>query len=86
MGLVATIIVTLVLVLGLGLLIFKLLRRNQKAVPDMADRQAARHDQAVAMDDQGQPVMESQEADDAAPPDNGAFEGVLDEQLKDLRG
>jgi hypothetical protein len=52
----------------------------------MADRQAARHDQAVAMDDQGQPVMESQEADDAAPPDDGAFEGVLDEQLKDLRG
>ena len=86
MGLVATIIVTLVLVLGLGLLIFKLLRRNQKVVPEMADRQAARRDQAVAVDEQGQPVMESQEADDAAPRDDAAFEGVLDEQLKDLRG
>jgi hypothetical protein len=86
MGLVATIIVTLVLVLGLGLLIFKLLRRNQKVVPDMADQQAARRDQAVAVDEQGQPVMESQEADDAVPRDDAAFEGVLDEQLKDLRG
>jgi hypothetical protein len=81
-----TIIITLGLVIGLGLLIFYLLRRNQRVVPDMADRHAARHDQVVAVDDEGQPIKESQEGEDAEPQDDTAFEGVLDEQLKDLRG
>lgn len=81
-----TIIITLGLVIGLGLLIFYLLRRNQRVVPDTADRQAARHDQVVAVDDEGRPIMESQEGEDDAPPDDTAFESVLDDQLKDLRG
>jgi hypothetical protein len=85
MDLVIVIIVTAVLVLGLGLLILTLMRRTQRVVPDVADREAARRDQVVAVDDQGVPVTESQADDDVAPRDDAAFEGVLEEQLEDLR-
>lgn len=83
MGLLSVIVVAAVLVLVLGLVIFKLLRRNQDVVPDMADRHAARRDQVVAVDDEGRPVMASEE-DEPAPPDDAAFEGVLKDQLDDL--
>lgn len=78
-------ILTLVLVLGLGLLIFKLLRRTKDVVPDMVDRPAARQDRVVAVDDGGAPVTESQEGIDTPPHDDAGFEGVLKDQLDDLR-
>ena len=78
------IVVAVVLVLGFGLLIFFLMRRSQKVVPDAAGRHAAQRDRAVAVDDHGRPITESQADDDAAPRDDAAFEGVLKEELKDL--
>ena len=79
-------IVTLVLVLGLGLLIFKLIRRTKDVVPDVVDGPAAQRDRVVAVDDGGVPVMESQEGDAEGPHDDAGFEGVLNDQLDDLRG
>ena len=79
------IIVTLLLVFGVGLLIFNLMRRTKDVVPDMVDRPATRHDRVVAVDDGGAPVTESQESDDPPPRDDDAFEGVLADQLDDLR-
>ena len=84
MGLITVIIVVVLIVLGLGLLILALLRRSQSVVPDVADREAARRDRVVAIDDQGRPVTESQADDDTPPRDAAAFEDVLKEQLDDL--
>jgi hypothetical protein len=81
----ALIVVTLVLVLVFGLVSFKLLRKNRDVVPDLADRHAARQDRAVAVDDAGQPIMESQVGDETGPRDDDAFEDVLKDQLDDLR-
>jgi len=77
-------VIALALVIGLGVLIFSLMKRSQSIVPDTADRQAAEHDQVVAVDGQGRPVMESQDGPPEAPRDAGAFESVLGAELKDL--
>jgi hypothetical protein len=84
MGIVGMGIVAAILVLGFGLLIFFLMRRSQRVVPDVAEREAAQRDRAVAVDDQGQAIAESQEAGDEAPRDDDAFEAVLHEELDDL--
>jgi beta-lactam-binding protein with PASTA domain len=82
-GLAVIIVVTVVLVLALGLLIFTLMRKSQKVVPHVADDRAADRDRVVATDDEGRPVTESQEEDDA-PRDDVAFESVLKDELEDL--
>lgn len=78
------VVVTVALVLVFGVVTVILMRRNQETVPDVADRHAARKDRVVAVDDEGQPVTESQAGDEAEPRDTGAFEDVLHEQLDDL--
>ena len=84
MGASSIVIVTVVLVLGFGLLIFFLLRRSQDVVPEVADREASKRDNVVAVDDDGRPITESQEGDEAEPHDDDAFEGVLKDELEDL--
>lgn len=85
MTFIVLIIVGVVLILGLGILVVAATRRSQGVVPDMADRKGAARDRVVAADDQGRPVMESQEGgDDAEPRDVAAFENVLKDELKDL--
>jgi hypothetical protein len=84
MTIVVLIIVALAFVIGLGLLIFSLMRRSQTAVPDAADRRAAETDRAVAVDDQGHLVMESQDGPTEPPRDATAFESVLGEEARDL--
>jgi hypothetical protein len=81
--LVVLILVALAVVAGLGLLIVRLQRRTQKAVPDLADRQEAHRDRVVGVDEKGREVLESE---DAARPerDDGAFEHVLSESLEEL--
>jgi hypothetical protein len=83
-GLAAIIIVAVLLVLGLGLLVFFLMRRSQTVVPDVAEKQGAPNDRVVSVDAQGRPVRESQEVDDSPPRDDAAFENVLKEELDDL--
>jgi len=72
------------LVIGVGVLIFSLMRRGQDVVPRTSDRRAAQKDQVVALDDQGRPVTESHDGPPEAPRDAGGFEDVLAEGLKDL--
>jgi hypothetical protein len=82
---VIVIVVTLVLVIGLGVLIFKLMRRTKDVVPDVVDRPAAHRDRVVGVDNGGAPVMESQEGDASEPHDDAGFENVLKDQLDDIR-
>ena len=84
MTIVVLIIIALVLVIGLGVLIFSLMKRSQSAVPDAADRHAAEQDRVVARDDQGRPVTESQDGPAEVPRDATGFEKVLGEELHDL--
>jgi hypothetical protein len=79
-------IVAAVLAAGLGLLIFWLYRRSQTVVPDVADREAAKRDRVVAVDDAGRPVLESEEGDAEAPRDSAAFESVLHEEIDERKG
>ena len=85
MTIVVLIIVALALVIGLGILIFSLIRRTQTVVPDTVDRRAAETDRVVGVDDQGRPVMESQDGPPEPPRDVTAFENVLGEEMEGLR-
>ena len=77
-------IIVLALVIGLGIFVFSLMRRSQTVVPDTAERRAAEKDRVVAVDDQGRPVMESQDGFPDEPRDASGFENVLGEGLEDL--
>jgi hypothetical protein len=78
------VIIVLALVIGLGILIFALMKRSQAVVPESTDRRSAEKDQVVALDDQGGAVMESQDGPPEEPRDATGFESVLGEELKDL--
>lgn len=84
MIIVVLIVVVLALVIGLGILIFSLMRRSQTVVPDTTDRRAAETDRMVAVDDQSRPVMESQDGPSEPPRDAAAFESVLGKEMEDL--
>jgi hypothetical protein len=84
MTIVVLIIVALAFVIGLGLLIFSLMKRSQTVVPDATDRRTAETERAVAVDDQGHLVMESQDGPIEPPRDATAFESVLGEEARDL--
>ena len=79
------IVIAVLLVLGLGLLIFALQRRTSKVVPRVVDREGVDRDRVVAVDDEGRPVMASHEPEQPAR-DVAGFETILDEELEDLRG
>ena len=76
-------VVAVLLVAGVGLLVFSLMRRSQTAVPRAADEPAAYRDQVVGLDERGAPITESQEAPTASR-DGAAFEGVLRDEIRDL--
>jgi hypothetical protein len=77
------IIVVVLLVLGVGLLIFWLMRRSQTVVPHVADEDAASRDHVVEIDDQGREIMASQEAPEPAR-DAAGFEDLLQDEIHDL--
>ena len=77
-------IVLIVVVLGVGLVAFKLIRRSPDVVPDVVDGKLAQRDRVVAVDDEGRPIMESEAGVDVEQRDTGAFEQVLKDELKDL--
>lgn len=76
-------IVAVLLVLGVGLLIFSLMRKSQQAVPFVADEDRASKDNVVGVDARGAEIRESDEAP-SAPRDQAAFESVLREEISDL--
>ena len=76
--------VVLALVGGLGLLIFKLMRKSQSVVPAAADRNAARSDRVVGVDGQGHEVTEAEDAPPGPERDQTAFDKVLNESLEEL--
>lgn len=74
------IVVAVLLVLGVGLLVFWLLRKSQTVVPQVTDEDAASRDNVVGIDAQGREITEGQE-----PPsplrDGGAFESLLQDEI-----
>jgi len=77
------IIVTVLLVLGFGILIFRLMRRSQTVVPDVADRDAASRDRVVEVDERGHRITEAQDPRSPAH-DDAAFEDLLKDEIHDL--
>ena len=76
------IIVAVLLVLGVGYLIFRLMRRTQTVVPQVTDEDAASRDHVVEIDDQGREIMASQEAPEPAR-DTAGFEALLKDEIHD---
>jgi hypothetical protein len=76
-------IIAVLLVLGIGYLIFVLMRRSQTVVPQVTDNDAASRDHVVEVDDQGREIMASQEAP-PAPRDTAGFESLLQDEIHDL--
>jgi hypothetical protein len=76
------IVVAVLLVIGVGLLVFWLLRRSQTVVPDVTDEDAASRDMVVGVDEQGREITASQEAPEA-PRDGAAFESILRDEIHD---
>ena len=76
-------VIAVLLVLGVGYLIFVLMRKSQTVVPKVTDEDAASRDLVVGVDEQGREIAASQEAP-SEPRDDAAFENVLKEELDDL--
>lgn len=78
------VVVVLAVVVGLGLLIFRLQRRAQDAVPRVADAHTARRDRVVAVEADGSAVTESEDVPDRPQRDPAGFDKVLSEELDAL--
>jgi len=76
-------IIAVLLVLGVGYLIFVLMRKSQTVVPQVTDEDAASRDHVVEIDDQGREIMASQEAPKPAR-DAAGFENLLKDEIHDL--
>ena len=74
------IIIAVLLVLGVGYLIFCLMRRSQTAVPQVTNEDVASRDNVVGVDEHGREIMASQEAPEA-PRDGAAFESLLQDEI-----
>ena len=75
-------VIAVLLVLGVGYLIFVLMRKSQTVVPQVTDEDAASRDHVVEIDDQGHEIMSSQEAPEQAR-DGAAFEDLLKDEIHD---
>ena len=83
MTLAVIIIVAVLLVLGVGYLVFVLMRKSQAVVPQVTDEDAASRDLVVGVDEQGREIAASQEAP-PAPRDDAAFESLMQDEIHDL--
>ena len=81
--LVVVIIVVLLAVLGFGYLIFRMMRRSQETVPQITDRDDAKHDLVVGTDEQGRAIRASDEVPEPAR-DEAGFEALLQDEIHDL--
>lgn len=80
MTLAVVIVVVLLAVLGFGYLIFKLMGRSQKAVPQATDADAAKHDLVVGTDEHGREIRASEDLQEPARDDAG-FESLLQDEI-----
>jgi hypothetical protein len=76
------IIVAVLLVLGVGLLVFWLMRRSQTVVPNVTDEDAASRDNVVGVDEEGRQITQAQEPP-SPPRDAAAFENLLKDEIHD---
>lgn len=83
MTLAIIIVVAVLLVLGVGYLIYVLMRKSQTVVPQVTDEDAASRDKVVGVDEQGREIAASQDAP-SAPRDDAAFESLLQDEIHDL--
>jgi hypothetical protein len=79
-AIIATIAVVLVLVVGL--LLFRLMKSTQTAVPAAADPSRPSGERVVGRDQAGRAITEAQELQ-TAPRDEGAFESLLQDEIRD---
>ena len=76
-------VIAVLLVLGVGYLIFVLMRKSQTVVPKVADEDAASRDHVVEIDDQGHEIMASREAPEPAR-DEASFDALLKDEIHDF--
>ena len=82
MSLGVMIIIAVLLVLGVGLLVFWLMRRSQTVVPQVSDEDVASRDNVVGVDERGRQITEAQEPVSPAR-DAAAFESLLKDEIHD---
>jgi len=80
--LVVVIIVVLLAVLGFGYLIFRIMRKSQETVPQVTDRDDAKHDLVVGTDEQGRKIHASEEPQEPAR-DDTSFDALLKDEIRD---
>ena len=82
MSLGVMIIIAVLLVLGVGLLVFWLMRRSQTVVPQVSDEDKASRDNVVGVDEKGRQITEAQEPVSPGR-DTSAFENLLKDEIHD---
>ena len=83
MTLVVIIIVVLLAVLGFGYLIYRLMRRSEDTVPQVTDRDDAKRDLVVGVDEQGRQIRASEDLKEPAR-DDASFDALLKDEIHDL--
>ena len=82
MTLAVLIVIAVLLVLGVGILIFRMMRRSQTIVPDVTDRDDAKHDLVVGTDEQGREIRASEDPQGPAR-DETSFDALLKDEIRD---
>ncbi len=82
MTLIVVIIVVVLAVLGFGYLIYRLMRRSQETVPQITDREDAKHDLVVGTDEQGRAIRASEDLQEPAR-DEASFDALLKDEIRD---
>jgi hypothetical protein len=76
------IIIVLLAVLGFGYLIFRIMRRSQETVPQVTDKDDAKHDLVVGTDEQGRAIHASEDLQEPAR-DDRSFDALLKDEIRD---
>ena len=82
MTLAVVIIVVMLAVLGFGYLIFRIMRKSQTVVPEVTDRDDAKHDLVVGTDEQGRAIHASEDLQEPAR-DVASFDSLLKDEIRD---
>jgi hypothetical protein len=75
-------VIAVLLVLGVGYLIFVLMRKSQTVVPQVTDEDAASRDLVVGVDEQGGEISASEDLQEPAR-DVASFDSLLKDEIRD---